>query len=210
MNYLYIVLFFFVISSCSLKKEDMEIKLPKGEKANNFEVTKSSKSISFDCSYIVTPLKQSKSNTCWATVFKMLYSYKTKETNITIENLLKKYGGLYLDIYTANQGISQKDELELFEKAKITVLKSLTPSVEEWNKLLKDNGPLIVTVCSKKNSDIVHKILMTSMKGDGTPNSTKVGLIDPTFGEYQEKSISEFIELYENASNAYLQICYWP
>jgi hypothetical protein len=172
---------------------------------------KSSKILaSYDHFEIIRPLKQPKNMDCWATALTIMYSWKNSDNTIKIEDVVKKYGDLYVVLFKTNAGIKQKDEDDLYKKAKFNVIKGANPTIDTWYYLLKNNGPLSITVDAAPPTGTIHALNVNGITGDGTAKNTFIDYVDPADGVQHKLKFSEFILLYEGAASWPLQIIYWP
>lgn len=110
----------------------------------------------FDHYEVIRPLKQPKSMDCWATALTILYSWKYKENTIKIEDVIRKYGDIYLILFQTNAGIKPTEEQALYKAAKLTVIQGANPTISTWYNLLKSHGPLSITVDSKPPYGTIH------------------------------------------------------
>lgn len=92
---------------------------------------------SYDHFEIIRPLKQPKNMDCWATALTIMYSWKNSNNTIKIEDVVKKYGDLYLVLFKTNAGIKQKDEDDLYKKVKFNVIKGANPTIDTWYNLTR-------------------------------------------------------------------------
>lgn len=170
-------------------------------------------SLKYDLFIPARALKQPKTMGCWATALTILYSWKNNDNTIKIEDVLKKYGEPYPILYETNAGIKQDMELKLYEKVKLTVKQRENPTIALWYDLLKNHGPLSITV-AVKNIDgkrLIHALVVNGIKGKGNTNDTFIDYIDPADGkQHTQLLFSDFLDLYEGAANWPLQIIYWP
>lgn len=157
----------------------------------------------------IRELKQPKNMDCWATALTILYSYKSSNESILIEDVLKKYGQEYVDMFKNNSGISPVDEKVLYNIAGLKIIEGLNPSIEGWKNLLKSKGPLSITVDAKPPNNWIHALVLNGLIGDGEPNTTFVYYVDPADGKQHSKTFTDFLKLYEGSANWPLQIIHW-
>ncbi len=162
--------------------------------------------------YPVTPIRQPKTNACWAAALTMLYSFKNN-MSISIEDLIKQYNHSaynYTKIFNDNNGISSSAEEKLYQLAKLTVLKQQNPQISLWHSLLKNYGPLSVTVDAEPPLGTTHALVLNGIEGDLTPNGTIILYIDPADGKQHSIKFPDFLNLYEGSAKWPLQVIYYP
>lgn len=164
----------------------------------------------FDYFEPIRAIEQPKSMDCWATALTILYSWHTNENSVEIIDVIKKYGEPYLTLFQTNAGIMPKDEEALYNKVGLQIVKGLNPSIQGWYNLLKNHGPLSITVDADPPNGTIHALVINGIKGDGTSSGTKITYVDPKDGLQHSLAFSQFIQLYEGSSNWPLQIIHWP
>ncbi|HMI03980.1 MAG TPA: papain-like cysteine protease family protein [Pedobacter sp.] len=164
-----------------------------------------------EISHIVQPIKQPKKWACWATALTMLYSWKN-QLSISIQDVINLYGEPYKTTFadSATRGISASEEENLYQAAALTVIKGLNPGIPAWYDLLEKYGPLSITVDADPPTGTIHALVITGMKGDGTPANTNVTYIDPADGLSHTIKFTTFLTLYEGSASWPLQIIHYP
>lgn len=194
-----------ITSACS--SNSVESESSRGDTA--LVVTKATPPIKYNKHYVGRLLKQPSTMSCWATALTMLYSWHNDNYSISIEDVLKGYGGNYLQIFTSNTGISGAEEDALYQAAGLKVIKQGNPTMDYWYNLLQ-KSPLSITVDAKPPTGTIHALFIDGMEGDGTPSGTKIEYVDPADGVQHVLTFVDFIKLYDGASKWPLQIIYWP
>jgi hypothetical protein len=143
----------------------------------------------------VTLARQANDNGCWAAAGTMMTNWKAGTTR-TVEDVLDGLGGNWRALYTANTALGT-GELRAFNGALgLTEEGPASYSLEGLARLLSSHGPLIVIHDdTSPTNQHVHAMVVTEMHGDGTPDGTKVTLLDPgsatpateTFTEFQQR-----------------------
>ncbi|RYG54665.1 MAG: hypothetical protein EOO01_00855 [Chitinophagaceae bacterium] len=157
----------------------------------------------------VQKIKQPDGMSCWAAALTMLYSYKWSRMNLDIAATLKPLGDIYVTIFQNGSGIKPAQEAALYRAAGLTVIQGQNPTIAYWKDLLQRRGPLSITVDADPGKGFIHALVITGLKGDGSPGKTEVTYIDPASGVEESKPFTEFIKLYEGAANWPLQIIHW-
>ncbi|MCX2744117.1 hypothetical protein OO013_09585 [Mangrovivirga sp. M17] len=157
----------------------------------------------------VPAIKQPYSMACWATAYTMLYSWKKKQS-FTILDALSRFpsSNNYVKIFRENKGINEVEEQKFYDLVGLNVIQGLNPSIKGWFSLLKENGPLSITVDSNPPLGTIHALVIIGINGDGS-DKTKIKYIDPGDGGVHEVSFSKFISLYEGSSKWSNQIIHY-
>ena len=166
-------------------------------------------SLLYDHYELIRNLEQHKSMDCWATALTIMYSWKHSDNLIKIESVLKGYGDIYSVLFETNAGISQEMEEQLYKHVGLTVIKGVNPLIKTWYNLLKNSGPLSITVDADPPNGTIHALVVNGIKGDGTPNKTDIYYVDPADGLEHKVVFSKFIKLYEGSASWPLQIIHW-
>jgi Papain-like cysteine protease AvrRpt2 len=138
-------------------------------------------------------IRQDSPNVGWSALATMMESWKAGRA-LAVKEVMEKTG-------TVGGWRSQKEHLRLADKKKFLTnlsLKAEPPrsyTVEEWEQLLRNSGPLWITTADGERWFSEHGWLVVGLKGDGTPDGTVVRFIDPADGEMHETSFAQFIDL---------------
>lgn len=142
-------------------------------------------------------LAQPSGMACWATVFTMLKSWRVQQQK-NIEQALATVGQRWVDIYKADTGLLGDDKPEFLAAAGLHPQPPQSYSVQGWENLLRNYGPIWVTTDEDPGQRAaIHARIITGIHGDGTPENTKFKIVDPAGGRRYEESIAVFVPKYE-------------
>ena len=163
---------------------------------------------------IVPVLRQPSGLTCWATVTTMMVSWK-QGRSLPIETALEGIGQIYLNMFSANQGLSAAEKPVFLAAAGLVAEPPQNPSMEGWEAMLRRFGPLWVTTDEAQGPRwAIHARIMTGIHGDGTPGGTTIDLIDPAGGREYSERFTTFIRKFEEETRTTgrmrVQIVHWP
>jgi hypothetical protein len=146
---------------------------------------------------VVPPIAQPTSMTCWATVTAIMFGWRHQRSD-PIENVLREIGPGWLARFRGNQGLRAADKEPFLTAAGMTWLEPQSLSVEGWERLLRDNGPLWVTTDEQAGPGFaIHARVMAGIHGDGTPAGTSVDIVDPAGGREYSERLSTFLRKFE-------------
>ena len=159
------------------------------------------------------PLAQSKPNGCWATVFTMLMSWR-RQQSMSIETALAPVGQRWVDLYTTDAGLLSRDKASFLTDAGLVAEPPRSYSVEGWEQLLRNYGPVWVTTDEDPSLEwSIHARVITAISGDGTPENTFFTIVDPGGGRQYQESIAVFIPKYEEevvrSGRMRIQVVHW-
>ena len=156
--------------------------------------------IEFSVTGNVPALTQPTDSTCWATTATMLYSWKHKKS-MEISEVMKKAGLKYEAMFLQDKGLPGSLKKEFLEALSLKTEGPQNLSVKGWESLLKKFGPLWVTTNEgDAHSFAIHARVITGIAGDGTPNGTKLTIIDPANGSTSKDSIANFVKKFEDVA----------
>ncbi len=146
----------------------------------------------YKVSYVVKPIKQPSSMSCWAAAATMIYNWKFG-IDQDIEAVVSLAGAKYVTIYKESfppksRGISASEEADFYNALPMSVIKGLSPSIKGWHDILASKGPLSITVDAQPGTGTIHALVVTGIDGDGTSGGTIVTYIDP--GDGQSHSVT--------------------
>lgn len=153
---------------------------------------------------IVPHIKQPKDNVCWATAATIMVSWKNNVL-YNIENVVSMAGSIYLSRFQSNQGLDSQTEVPGFLNALgIITEPPMNYSLNEWQNLLQNNGPLWVNVLDDPNKPwAAHSVVLDGISGDFSTNTgTYFHFVDPADGQGRPQDVETFINRYENISRA--------
>jgi hypothetical protein len=153
--------------------------------------------VNYTVNGVFGPLAQPSSNACWATVFTMLMSWR-RQQSLSIETALGGVGQQWVDIYRADTGLLGSDKPAFITAAGLVAEPPQSYSVEGWENLLRNYGPIWVTTDEQPGKGwSIHARVITAISGDGTPEQTFFTIVDPAGGRTYQESIAVFIPKYE-------------
>ena len=159
------------------------------------------------------PLAQADTMACWATVFTMMMSWR-RQQSMSIETALGAVGQKWVDIYRKNTGLSGSDKPDFISAAGLVAEPPQSYSVEGWERLLRNYGPIWVTTDEILGKAwAIHARVITAISGDGTPEGTFFTIVDPAGGRTYQESIAIFEPKYhdEVIQTGYMriQVVHW-
>lgn len=162
---------------------------------------------------LFAPLAQPSSMACWATVYTMLLSWR-RQQSLKIEDALAQTGQRWLDMYNANTGLPGDEHGAFFTAAGLIAEPLQSFSIEGWEQLLRNYGPVIVTANEAPGKAwAMHARVITGIRGDGTPENTMFTMVDPSGGRTYQESIAVFIPKYEDevrrTGDSRIQVAHW-
>ena len=164
--------------------------------------------------HFVTPIKQEKKWHCWAAGTAMIQNWKLAKTGIkpmTAAAVAAAAGKEFATLYSAGDttGISATQEAAFYKALGFGFIRQQNPTIARWAELLRTKGPLGVTIdVDPSKAWAIHEIVVTTMKGDGTPDGTNVGYIDPADGLPHTLTFRKFVAMYEQAAGHAIQIAF--
>ena len=140
------------------------------------------RSIDFVVEGRLRPLKQPSTNTCWATVATILFSWKN-DAEPDIEDVMTAAGQKFLDLFNANDGLKSTDKPQFLQALGLVAEPPMSFSVQGFERLLRAHGPLWITDDEDLSEDFsVHARVLIGLRGDGTPDNTDAIFFDPDPG----------------------------
>jgi hypothetical protein len=169
--------------------------------------------IDFSIPGVFGPLAQPSVNSCWATVFTMLMSWR-RQQSLSIEEALATVGRQWVDLYKADTGLGGSQKSAFLTAAGLVAEPPQSYSIEGWEQLLRNYGPVWVTTDEAPGKAwAIHARVITAIRGDGTPEKTSFTIVDPAGGKQYQESIASFIPKYEeeviNAGYMRIQVVHW-
>ena len=163
---------------------------------------------------IIPEIAQPSSMSCWATTYTMLYSWK-HQVSRPIESVLEDLGQKWLDMFRNNTGLPAAETANFINAAGLESQPAMSPSVEGWEDMLRNYGPLVLTTNEAPGKRwIIHARVLIGIRGDGTADGTRFTIIDPAGGRKYEETLATFIPKYhdEVIRTGYMriQIMHWP
>lgn len=147
-------------------------------------------------------IKQPSDMTCWAAVTTMMLSWNKRQSQ-TIEQTMEQIGSRWLQKFRNDQGLAATEKEQFLQDAGLTFLYSQSLSVEGWERLMRDHGPIWVTTDEDLSDDFaIHARLVVGIQGDGSGDGTSLMIVDPATGTQYSESLENFIKKYESEAKA--------
>lgn len=175
--------------------------------------TRAFAAIDYSIPGVFGPLAQPTGNSCWATVFTMLVSWR-RQQSLSIEDALATVGKQWGDLFTADTGLPGDQKSAFLTAAGLIAEPPQSYSLEGWEQLLRNYGPIWVTTDEAPGKAwAIHARVITAIKGDGTPEKTFFTIVDPAGGKQYQESIATFIPKYEEevirSGYMRIQVVHW-
>lgn len=169
---------------------------------------------SIQISHVVTPVKQPSRMSCWAAAATMIYNWHVgfdQGIEAVVALAGPKFTKIYEDSFASPpSGISSTDEAEFYHKIGLIYRPGINPSIAGWAQILKDKGPLSVTVDAEPGKGYIHALTIVGLDGDGSAKGTIISYIDPADGLKHDVWFTDFLKLYEGSATWPLQIIHNP
>ena len=178
-------------------------------------VSYASQAVNYRVPGVVEALAQPSSMTCWATVTTIMVMWR-KQVSMSIQTAIGQIGATYLAKFNANQGLTGAEKPGFLAAAGLAYQAPQSLSVQGWEALLRQYGPLWVTTDEDPTAGFsIHARVMICIRGDGTTAGTTVEIVDPAggrtyaenFGTFQRKFESEALDPKRPLR---IQIVHWP
>jgi hypothetical protein len=163
----------------------------------------------------VTPLRQSSEKTCWATVYTMLYGWKTQQP-VTVDTAIARVGARWSALLAKREGILRDQKVDFIADAGLVAELPKNPTIDGWASMIATYGPIWVTTDEDPTDEFsIHARILCAVRGDRTPEGTKLDFIDPGTGSFVTESFKDFLVKYESEamdpdSPLRVQIVHWP
>jgi hypothetical protein len=169
---------------------------------------------------VVAAVRQPSGMTCWATVTTMMLSWR-EQASLTIENALGRISQVYIDKFHNNEGLAADEKGPFLAAVGLQAEPPQNYSLEGWLQLLQTYGPLWVTTDESQTDGkfAIHARILLGMSGDGTPNGTQVGIVDPALGAEITEDFTTLIAKFEreiikrdpkDTTPLRIQVVHWP
>ncbi|MFW5774738.1 MAG: papain-like cysteine protease family protein [Chitinivibrionales bacterium] len=181
---------------------------------NNRSFSFSGDIINYSVPGIVPVLAQPTNMTCWATTFTMLHSWKHNQS-VDIAEAVGSVGPQWHQKYAGNQGLSPSEKVTFLAQAGLSAEPPMNLSVDGWEQLLRNFGPLWVTTDEAAGAPwAIHARIITGIRGDGTAGGSSFQIIDPAGGRQYTETVAAFIPKFEEevakTGHTRIQIVHWP
>lgn len=174
-------------------------------------------------SFAVTPLQQSSTMSCWATVYTMMKSWKDKSL-FPVPTMMTKLGTPWDDYYLKDTGLPAGKEKDFVKVAGLKTELPANYTIKSYVEMLKEHGPLWIITGDGISS---HARLLVGIYGNSNAPGIKAyeetifEFIDPLFGVYRYESGQEFSQKFESEARWLVdgkfddvelryQILHWP
>jgi hypothetical protein len=164
---------------------------------------------------MVPPIRQPKSQACWATVTTMLYGWREAQS-IPIETVLGQIGSKWLAKFQNNEPLMSGETAAFGAASGLQSEPPMSYSVDGWMQMLRVYGPLWVTTSEIPGHPFsMHARVMVGMTTDGTPGGTTVQIVDPGSGSEYAESLHDFWRKFEAEPSTpggplVIQVLHWP
>lgn len=167
--------------------------------------------VNFTVAGPVPEIQQPSGLTCWAAVITSMICWKRRQS-MKIRDALATIGSKYVTMFDNGQVLDVNTAKALYKDAGLEAIISQSFTIEGWEGLLKQYGPLYVDI-GYPGVNNTHAIIVTGIAGGGEPANTNITYIDPAQGKSVTISFKRFLELYEapSAVNTWpYVIVHWP
>lgn len=154
--------------------------------------------------YDVQPLKQATVNSCWATVYTMMKSWKDKKP-WSVTDALKELGPTYVQYFVEDTGLPGGGEQAFVQQTDMIAEPPANYTLHGFTEMMKSSGPLWITLGDGVSS---HALLLVGIYGKAYEESraayddTVFEFIDPLTGTYKYLSAMEFMAEFEREAGA--------
>ncbi|MGH7629087.1 MAG: papain-like cysteine protease family protein [Gemmatimonadales bacterium] len=139
----------------------------------------------------VPALKQDQPATAWAAQLAVLIAWRDDQP-YTVEQALARLGERWVELWKSGSSLSKDDTALLCATGGLCVGPAQSPSAEEWESLLRTYGPLCVLPGGDDASFPARGRIVVSISGDGTPENTRLGVVDTSTGSNVTEPLSAF------------------
>ena len=157
--------------------------------------------INYQVPGLVPPIRQPNLKTCWATVATMMFSWEN-HASFSIEHVLDTIGGGYRARFDANKGLQSNDKADFLTRMALRSEGPQSHSIENWEALLRQFGPLWITTKESPYGFVVHARIITGIKGDGSLDGTSFTIVDPDDGAVHVETVRDFIRKFEQVAKS--------
>lgn len=160
---------------------------------------------------IVPEIKQPSGLTCWAAVMTSMICWK-RQQSYAIRDALATLGDKYVKMFDAGKVLDVNTAKQLYADAGLETIISSNYTIDGWEGLLKQFGPLYVDI-GYPGVNNTHAIIVTAIKGGGNADDTNISYIDPGQGKTVTTTFKTFLANYEapSAVNSWpYVIVHWP
>jgi len=148
-------------------------------------------------------IAQTKQMDCWATASAILASWKELQL-VPTDKFVSRLNEKFRILYDTDAGLPAADQPDLMSQTGMRQEAPQNYTVDGWLSLLKSFGPLMVTTALPDPDDdwAIHIRVVSAIKGDGTPDGTKLHVIDPDGAHESDMTVTAFAKEMENIAKA--------
>ena len=157
--------------------------------------------INYQVPGVVPPIRQPDFASCWATVATMMFSWEN-HASFSIEHVMDSVGGSYRSKFDTRAGLSAGDKPDFLTRMALRSEAPQSYSIQGWERLLKQYGPLWVTTKESSAGFTVHARIVTGVRGDGSIDGTSFTIVDPDDGAVHVETVKEFVRKFELVAKA--------
>lgn len=177
--------------------------------------------ISYEVPGIKTVTAQDGPDTCWATVYTIMKTWKTgfqMEVRDTVRQVDPKYAAFYDAGLRSNpepRGLPVSEIIPFLRAAGMRHQPMANMQVSGWLDLLQKYGLLWIGGLNEASPfGVLHSRIVDGINGEGAKNNTFFSIIDPNGGKRYRERFDTFSAKYEGAldllSGEYYQIRHFP
>ena len=192
------------------------LSLSRGRGSRSNGVARSFGAVDVTITGMVPPLRQPSGNTCWATTYTMMASWRQNQS-IVIADAVGAVDPAWADKFRRDEGLSGAEKPKFLEQAGLEAKAPMNPSFEGWAQMLSNYGPIWVTTDEGTGTGhwAIHARVLTGIHGDGTEAGTMLDITDPGTGTAYRESYNTFLAKFEHEAATpgmplRIQIVHWP
>ena len=146
-------------------------------------------------------LQAPKTKGCWAAALTMLKTFQAKQP-MTIEAVLEPGGQFYVDKFNNDTGLLPNEVTAFMTAYSLRDAAVGVITAQALAKQIAERGPLWVIADEDSTATFsIHARVVTGIRGDGTPQGTRVLFNDPSSSEPGEESLQSFISKLEQLAS---------
>jgi hypothetical protein len=152
---------------------------------------------------MITPVSQTNSMNCWAASLAILRGWR-RQMSITEIAAVTELGPSWVQMQQNNTGLAASRHEEFARVANLVSEPLMSIPMSEWIRIIRERGPIWVVygwrrfaVDGTLQRTGRHAVIVYSMRGDGSSTGTNVLYINPSGGRRQQKTIAQFVRMYE-------------
>jgi len=150
--------------------------------------------ISYRVPGTVPVITQAGSMNAWATLAAMVLSWR-EHHSMSIEDALSRLGPDWVDRFHRNEGLPSEDKASFLAAAGIASNPPMKYTPEDWERLLRENGPLWITDDERAGKLFSPRgYLLLGIEGTGRGRGTRIDAIDPSKGIQVRERLRDFLK----------------